>query len=414
MSDAIQFPEHNPTDTPIETLVVAAPAGEATAGLVVIGVPSGYAALEAHRAIGAGADVMLVSDGVSIDDEVVLKRRAHNAGHLLMGPGCETAIIDGIGIGFANAVSAGRVGVIATSGTSAQEATVLLDRFGVGVSTCLVTGRRDLTDKVGAATALDSLARLATDAATEVILLVADAWSPEVARRLLPALAATGKPGSVCLMGADGVASPDGVEVHSAIDGAALGAARLAGARPVIPATEPTGWVSAGHVRGIFSGPGLCAEASAILAGRLGRVVSNAPAGDAVPLEGDEVVRGHACLDVATAAREHGAPHPIEDPEHRARLLVDTVADQTVAVVLLDVVLGYAAHPDPVGALAPALSRALQARPSLQVVAHVVGTEADPQVLSDQEAKLEALGVRLAPTSGQAARLAAALVRPGR
>ncbi len=306
MSDVIQFPEHDPTDTPIETLVVAAPAGEATAGLVVIGVPSGYAALEAHRAIGAGADVMLVSDGISIDDEVVLKRRAHDAGHLLMGPGCETAIIDGIGIGFANAVSAGRVGVIATSGTSAQEATVLLDRFGVGVSTCLVTGRRDLTDKVGAATALDSLARLATDTATEVILLVADAWSPEVARRLLPALAATGKPGSVCLMGADGVASPDGVEVHPAIDGAALGAARLAGARPVIPATEPTGWVSAGHVRGIFSGPGLCAEASAILAGRLGRVVSNAPAGDAVPLEGDEVVRGHACLDVATAAREHG------------------------------------------------------------------------------------------------------------
>jgi hypothetical protein len=44
----------------------------------------------------------------------------------------------------------------------------------------------------------------------------------------------------------------------------------------------------------------------------------------------------------------------------------------------------------------------------------VVGTEADPQVLSDQQAKLEALGVRVAPTSGQAARLAAALVRPGR
>lgn len=414
MSDVIQFPEHDQPPAAEVVTEVPTPDAAAPAGLVVIGVPPGYAALEAHRAIGAGADVMLVTDGVSVEDEVVLKRRAHDAGLLLMGPGCETAIIDGIGIGFANVVSSGRVGVIATSGGGAQEATVLLDRFGVGVSQCLVTGRRDLSDQVRAASTLDALARLAADPATEVILLVADAWSPEVVRHLLPAIAATGVPAAACVVGSEHMKGPEGVDVSPAIDGAALAAARLAGARPVVPATEPSGWVSAGHVRGIFSGPALCAEASAILAERLGRVVSNAPAGQAIALEGEEVVRGHACLDVATAAAAHGATHPVEDPDHRARLLMDTVADQTVAVVLLDVVLGLAAHPDPAGALVPALSQALQARPSLQVVAHVVGTEADPQGLSDQQAKLEALGVRLAPTSGQAARLAAALVRPGR
>ncbi len=424
MSEAIQFPEHDPAhepdalDAPVahdaaEGWDIGVPT-DGSPGLAVIGVPGAYAALEAHRALGAGDDVMLVSNDVSVEDEVVLKRRAHDGGLLLMGPGCETAIIGGIGIGFANVVAAGRVGVIATSGSGAQEATVLLDRFGVGVSRCLVTGHRDLSDAVGAISTLDALARLATDPATEVILLIADVWSPEVVRRLLPAMAASGRPAAACIMGSSHLKGPEGVDVSPAIDSAALAAARLAGARPVIPATEPSGWVSAGHVRGIFSGPALCAEASAILAERLGRVVSNVPAGEAILLEGDDVVRGHACLDVATAAAAHGAPHPIEDPEHRARLLVDTVADQTVAVVLLDVVLGLAAHPDPAGALVPALSRALQTRPSLQVVAHVVGTEADPQVVSQQQAKLEALGVRLAPTSGQAARLAAALVRPGR
>jgi FdrA protein len=110
----------------------------------------------------------------------------------------------------------------------------------------------------------------------------------------------------------------------------------------------------------------------------------------------------------------HGTPHPLTDPSRRAALITDTVSDQTVAVILLDVILGRGAHPDPAGALAPSIAEALQARPSLQVVAHVCGTEGDPQVLSRQEEHLTRAGARVAPTSAQAARLAAALVRPAR
>lgn len=381
------------------------------ADLALISVPGDYATLEAHRALGAGMDVMLFSDGVTLDDEIVLKRRAHSLGRIVMGPGCGTAILDGIGLGFANQVSRGPVGVIAAAGTGAQEATVLLDRFGVGVSQCYGTGGRDLGARVGAITALDAIERLAADEATEVLLLISKPPSPEVASRVLEAMAATGRPGAACLVGAEGIEGPPGIEVHPTIDAAVLAAARLAGARPVIPAPEPTGWVSAGHVRGLFSGGTLCSEAAAILAARLGRVVSNAPAGAAVRLEPGDVVRGHACIDLGEEEYTRGRPHPMIDPEARAELLVRTIIDQTVAVILLDVVLGYGSHPDPAGALAPALSQALKARPSLQVVAHVCGTEADPQPLSQQEATLRALGVRLAPTSAQAARLAAALVR---
>lgn len=383
-------------------------------GLTVIGVPGPFAALEAHRALSAGSDVMLLTGDVPLADEVALKRRGTDAGHLVLGPGSDTAIIDGIGIGIANVVASGRMGVVATSGSGAQEAAVLLDRFGVGVSRCLVTGPRDLTDEVAAASTIAALGRLADDPATDGVVLVAEGFSARGAEAALAALGACGIPGSACLIGGEGLSAPDGVEVHGVIDQAVAAAARRAGARPVIPAAEPTGWVSAGHVRGIFSGSALCAEAAAVLAARLGRVVSNTPAGAAEHLDPRDVVRGHACLDLQAESTLHGTPHPMLDPSRRAELIVDTVTDQTVAVILLDVILGRGAHPDPAGALAPALAQALQARPSLQVVAHVCGTEADPQVLSRQEEALTRAGARVAPTSAQAARLAAALVRPGR
>ncbi len=392
----------------------AAAREQAVEGLTVIGVPGAFAALEAHRALSAGSDVMLLTPDVDLADEVALKRRAADSGRLVLGPGSDSAIIDGIGIGITNVVAPGRVGVIATSGSGAQEATVLLDRFGVGVSRALVTGPRDLSDEVCAISTRSAVARMAADPGTDVVVLVAEGFSARGAEAALAALGACGMPASACLIGAGSMPAPDGVEVHGVIDQAVVVAARRAGARPVIPAAEPTGWVSAGHVRGVFSGSALCAEAASILAERLGRVVSNTPAGGAEHLDPRDVVRGNACLDLQAESAVHGTPHPLLDPSRRADLIAETVADQTVAVILLDVILGRGAHADPAGALAPAIAGALQARPSLQVVAHVCGTEADPQVLSRQEDQLSRAGARVAPTSAQAARLAAALVRPGR
>jgi FdrA protein len=98
------------------------------------------------------------------------------------------------------------------------------------------------------------------------------------------------------------------------------------------------------------------------------------------------------------------------DPLARAELLAEVAADPGVSVILLDVVLGYGSHPDPAGALLPAITAALASRDRLAVVAHVCGTEADPQVASRQEAALRAAGVHLAGTNARAARLAAALV----
>ena len=381
-----------------------------SADIALISVPGDYAALEAHKALGAGMDVMLFSDGVSIEDEVALKRRARELGRLVMGPGCGTAIIDGVGLAFANVVRRGPVGVVAAAGTGAQEVTVLLDRYGTGVSACYGTGGRDLHEEVGAITMLDAIERLVADPATEVIVCVSKPPAASVAEQVLAALSATPKPAAVCFVGATGLDAPEGVTIAATLEEAAIAAARAAGVSAERAADPVIDWVQPGLVRGLYSGGTLCSEAAAILAGLLPRVESNAAAGAAVKLKPGQAPTTHACLDLGEEEYTRGRPHPMIDPLARADLIAQVAADPGVSVILLDVVLGYGSHPDPAGALLPTIRAALASRDRLAIVAHVCGTEADLQVASQQEAALAEVGVRLAATNAQAARMAAALV----
>lgn len=398
----------------------AGPGGPATAkrftdvvaDVALISVPGDYAALEAHGALTAGMDVMLFSDGVSLADEIALKQRAHRLGRVVMGPGCGTAIVDGVGLAFANVVRPGSVGVVAAAGTGAQEVTVLVDRFGAGISTCYGTGGRDLYADVGAITMLDCIARLRDDPATAVILCVSKPPAPEVAERVVDALAASGKPSAACFVGLDREDDPRGVRICATLDEAARAAAELAGVAVPVPvaAVPAAGHAGGGLLRGLFSGGTLCSEAAAILAARLGTVVTNAPAGAATKLDGPLPADVHACLDLGEEEYTRGRPHPMIDPLARAEMLAEVGVDPAITVILLDVVLGFGSHPDPAGALLPAIGELLRSRDDLTVVAHVCGTEADPQVASVQERSLTAAGVIVAPTNAAAALLAADLV----
>ena len=97
------------------------------------------------------------------------------------------------------------------------------------------------------------------------------------------------------------------------------------------------------------------------------------------------------------------------DPSTRVARIAQEAADPDTAVLLIDIVLGYAGHMDPAGALSQAIMQA-KAKRDLPVVAFVCGTEEDPQVRSRQEASLKAAGCIVAPSSTEAARIAAALV----
>jgi FdrA protein len=168
--------------------------------------------------------------------------------------------------------------------------------------------------------------------------------------------------------------------------------------------------VSGGLIRGLYCGAGLCAEAAHLLAERLGQVTSNVRLSDAVPFDAASGARAHACIDLGDPGVRAGAPHPMVDPLVRTRALAEVAADPRIRVVLLDVVLGYGVHPDPVGALAESLGALLRTRPQVSVLAHVVGTEHDPQGLAEQERRLSELGVRVLTSNAAAARMAAALV----
>lgn len=382
----------------------------ARADLAIVSVPGEYAALETGKALEAGMDVLLFSDGVTGEQELALKRRARALDLMVMGPGAGTAILDGTGIGFANVCARGPVGVVAAAGTGAQEVTCLVDRFGSGISQCYGTGGHDLHAEIGAITALSAIARLAVDPDTDVILCVSKPPDPDVAELVLQALAATGKPAVACMVGGGDIDVPVGVTLAPTLEAAAIAAARLAGKDVPDPPAPEVEWVQPGRVRGLYSGGTLCSEAAAILAERLDGVESNAPAGRATRLGPGQWPGGHGVIDMGEEEYTRGRPHPMIDPEPRVAKLAEEAADHSVTVILLDVVLGYASHPDPASLLVPAITAALADRPNLAILVHVCGTEADPQVLSRQEEALAAAGARLFPTNAQAARMAAALV----
>src|SRR4051794_17257306 len=152
--------------------------------LAIVSVPGQYAVAEAADAIAAGRSVLIFSDGVPVEHEVALKFAAHDAGVLVMGPDCGTAIVSGLALGFANVVRSGPVGLVAASGTGAQQVSCLLDMAGVGVSHVLGVGGRDLSEAVGGLATFDAMAALDADPATERVLLVSKPPAPSVAGRI--------------------------------------------------------------------------------------------------------------------------------------------------------------------------------------------------------------------------------------
>src|SRR5216683_1369955 len=259
------------------------PAGEATsspprslrsahradpeANLALISVPGQYAAGEARQALADGLHVFLFSDNVSIEDEIELKRIAREKELLVMGPDCGTAILNGVGLGFANVVRRGRIGLIGASGTGIQEVTSLLHQAGEGISHAIGTGGRDMYAAVGGVSTLHALDLLRDDPQTQQIVLVAKPSAPEVAEHVLQKAAQTGKPVVACLLGAD-LQPPPGVQLaHNLYQAARLAASPESSWSGVTPADlARTHFRAEQHqVRGLFCGGTLCEEAAAAM-----------------------------------------------------------------------------------------------------------------------------------------------------
>lgn len=374
------------------------------ANLALISTPGTYASAEALKALKRGLHVFLFSDNVSIEDEIELKQLGVRKGLLVMGPDCGTAILDGVPLGFANEVRRGGVGLVGASGTGLQQVTCLLDAFGAGVSQAIGVGGRDLHEEVGGLMMLAALERLLSDQGTEVVVLISKPPSPSVANRVLAAASAASKPVVINFLGGDGDAiRASGADPATTFEEAAEKAASLSmGAAPSpldADDADPAKLAAAlaggqDRIAGLYSGGSLASEAKVVLKGLLGA----------------EVAAAQQIVDLGDDEYTVGRPHPMIDPRLRSEKIQEAGEDPKVAVILLDIVLGYASHPDPAGALIPAIQAARQAATrggrGLAFVASVCGTPGDPQGLSGQRALLVDVGVHLAASNARAARLA--------
>lgn len=392
----------------------------AGANIAQISAPGAYAGAEALKAVKAGLNVFLFSDNVPVEQERMVKQLAASKGLLVMGPDCGTAIIGGVPLGFANVVRRGRVGYVGASGTGLQEVTVQTHLLGEGISQAIGTGGRDVKAEIGGITMLAALDLLVADPATEVIGIVSKPPAPDVMKAVIARAGKAGKPVVVCFLGGARIDTPANVRQTGNLYDCA--AACVALARKQAPAAtvfakpqQLTGFApSQKYIRGLYSGGTFCTEAQVALRDAGVGCWSNVPLDKAQALTDLHHSKEHTVLDLGDDDFTVGKPHPMIDPSTRVARIAQEAADPQTALIILDIVLGYAGHMDPAGALVPAIRQAqLNAQAAarrLVFVAFVCGTEEDPQVRSEQEAKLVDAGCLMGRSSTEAARLAAALV----
>ncbi|MGZ4615249.1 MAG: FdrA family protein [Actinomycetes bacterium] len=392
------------------------------ANLALVSVPGPHAFTEAMDALESGLSVMLFSDNVPVEAEVRLKDEGARRGLLVMGPDCGTASVAGVGLGFANAVPEGPVGIVAASGTGAQQLMSLLAGARVGVSHCLGVGGRDLSTAVSARSTRQALAMLDNDEATELIVVVSKPAPSEVSAALEAYAAGLTTPVQFAVLGRG---QPD-------LTGAAARAVEATGASW----TEPRSWPAPERrtggcavLRGLFAGGTLCDEAMVIASDLLGAeapVRSNIPLDPSLALGADLQSEGHLMIDFGDDALTQGRAHPMIDQRTRLdRIAAEAHRLATAehgadggtpsgAVLLLDVVLGHGAHPDPASELAPALADAIRtvtaAGHELAVVVSLCGTADDPQGLERQANALVAAGASVHLSNAAAARTAVELL----
>jgi succinyl-CoA synthetase alpha subunit len=405
--------------------------------LALISLPGQYAVAEAWDALHHGLHVLLFSDNVPLADEIALKRYAVDHDLLMMGPGAGTAIINGMAFGFGNALPRGPVGIVSAAGTGLQEVSTLLAKQGVGISQGIGVGGRDLTDEVDAMMMIQAIEALQMDQETEVIIAISKYPSSDVTKKVCSKLNAGTKPSVVIFMGEGFAPTPDvqmdeGIIIFTnTLREAALKAAALAMGGELTAVDEQLAQQLSDlqrhahdlasmikpdqkYLRGLFSGGTLCEEAMRIWGEKIQPVWSNVPLKPEWKLPDSKSSHEHSAWDLGAEEFTMGRPHPMIDNELRILRLLEEANDHSVAVIQMDVVLGYGAHPDPASELSPAIEKAKriteQDERSLTVILSITGTDSDPQNSNYQQEAFERAGAIVCDSNAEASWLAAMIV----
>ncbi len=402
------------------------------ANLAVISIPGEYAGRETRKALQAGLNVFVFSSNVSVEEELELKQFAAQQGLLVMGPDCGTSLIGGVGIGFANAVSKGPIGVIGAAGTGLQEFTSQVHNAGSGISHAIGTGSHDLSDRIGGLTAFAALEALAADPQTKVIAMISKPPGARTLERLVERIKVCKKPVIGCFLGAPKIEAGNAKNYRWAgtIDEAVRLAIARAGGKPILShdlftaeeqawtARERAAW-SPGqrYLRGLFAGGTFCYQSQQIFRDAGIVIYSNAPLEPKYKLANPDHSLEHTLVDMGDDYYTLGKPHPMIDGTMRKQRILAESRDPQAAILLLDFILGYNASMDPVGELLDAVLEARRAAHqrggALTVVASICGTDGDPQDLGLQTKMLQEVGVIMFPSNAKAASFCCELLKRG-
>ena len=389
--------------------------------LCQISLPGEYAAAEAKKALYKGMDLFIFSDNVPLEEELELKRLGQSLGRLVMGPDAGVALIGGVALAAGSIIRPGPIGIVAASGSGAQEVGCIIERLGMGVSGIIGTGGRDLYPQIGGITMMEGIRRMEADPETKVIALVSKLADLDVMDKVLTVADTCTKPMAAVFLGS-GKALFEGHKAHGtfSLEGCALEAVRLAGGetgafgysdeqiqaivRERTAALRP----EQKFFRGLYCGGTFTEEALQYFSGHNAgiKLYSNLSNGYSVRLTDPEQSVGHAILDLGSEEFTAKAPHPVFDPGLRLKRLRQELADPAVAVVLLDFITGPGVAQDPITPFAEECAK----HPDVVFISNICGSAQDPQDVSAKEKLLRAAGVLVTPSSYQSARLASAMM----
>ncbi|EHJ06808.1 acyl-CoA synthetase FdrA [Staphylococcus simiae] len=382
--------------------------------LALISIPGQYAAMEAENALNHNLNVFMFSDNVAKEDEVRLKKMAHDKGLLVMGPDCGTGIIHGVPLAFTNTVNEGNIGIVGASGTGIQEVTTIIDREGNGVTNAIGTGGRDLSTEVGAITMLDSIKALNQDPKVKVITVISKPPAKEVEDRVLNLLRNIDKPVVTLFLGEKPTYTEKEIYHAYTLEETARVSVQLAADeqpnfKPAIN-TEVKANFNDGQdgIKGYYSGGTLASEAAMLIRDNAGSEEGETPEG--YSFKGGN----HEVIDLGDDMYTQGRPHPMIDPSKRIEMLEQAADSDSTAVIMLDNVIGYGSHEDMANQLAPTIKEILNKAKSQQrdlvVLATVVGTVHDHQGYQQQIDTLVDAGAVVCATNDEMVRTALHLI----
>ncbi|MCG2726638.1 MAG: acyl-CoA synthetase FdrA [Elusimicrobia bacterium] len=399
------------------------------ANMAIISVAGKYAGSLADRCLDKNLNVMLFSDNISLETEIALKKKAVKKNLLVMGPDCGTAIINGAPLAFANSVKRGNIGIVAASGTGLQEVSCIISNEGGGVSQGIGTGSRDIKKEVGAITFIAALRDLANDPNTDIILLVSKPPYPSIMKKIILAAKNIKKPIVAVFLGGTLKAKlRDNFYFAKTLQEAALKAVYIAKEGKPHQANVRIFDINTGiekiaiehsknknfrekYLRGFFTGGTFASEAQIVLKDIIGKTWSNVPLDKKYKLKNSLMLKENSIVDLGEDEFTLGRPHPMIDYSLRNKLIVSESKKADIAVILLDMVLGYGSNMKPIADILPALRQAFKNNRKLSIVASVTGTETDPQTRSKVVNALKKAGVVVADSNASASKLAGEILR---